>query len=125
MRAFDCPYLVKFIGVAVEDDCVMLVTEFMNGGDLFQGLHGPRRADFAWNAMCVGLVVLTTVVECCTHACRLAMHALQMLITLYYVLTMLDRRSTGVGVWRSTLQGVWSICIATTSFTWWVARMQL
>lgn len=50
MRAFDCPYLVTFIGVAVEDDCVMLVTEYMDGGDLFQGLHGPRRGDFAWNA---------------------------------------------------------------------------
>ena len=49
MRAFDCPYLVAFIGVAVEDDCVMLVTEYMDGGDLFQGLHGPRRADFAWH----------------------------------------------------------------------------
>ncbi len=51
MRSFDCAHLVGFIGVAVEADCVMLVTEFMEGGDLFQGLHGPERDRYTWNAM--------------------------------------------------------------------------
>ena len=44
--------IVRFLGVCVTDQHTMLVTEFMEGGDLYRGLDDDiKRGELSWYKM--------------------------------------------------------------------------
>lgn len=43
-------HIVQFYGACLQGDRLMLVTEFMAGGDLFRALAGSRKPEFLWPA---------------------------------------------------------------------------
>lgn len=46
--------IVQFYGACLREDCMMIVTEFMKGGDLYNALHGRSNGEqWLWRARCV------------------------------------------------------------------------
>ena len=43
--------IVQFYGACLREECMMIVTEYMKGGDLYNALHGRSNGDqWLWRA---------------------------------------------------------------------------
>ena len=52
LRQAHAENVVRFLGVCIQNDSILLVTEYMAGGDLFHALAEPQsRAALLWHRM--------------------------------------------------------------------------